>query len=368
MRVALCADVHLSNHRRFGGEMISGLNRRFCQSIAVLENAVEVAACAGAKTLYVLGDLFDSAKPTPQEITAVMHIFDHGSDLDVHLVLGNHDQASNAEGDHALGPLAKMRNVTVYEQPVHTYGMIVVPFQVGPAHEWLPGAVAKAVSKSGKAAKRTLLLHMGISDENTPPFLRGASDSIPASELFTLMREHGIRNAFAGNWHNPDVWIDADGERLITQLGALVPTGFDNPGLDYGHIAILDTETDAVTCIELSGGPRFITSSFEELDLEDVAATGQMHNLYLRVTARPKNVKLAQAALKELQADGKLIAFEVLPDKEAASATAKNTARMTRNTTSVGEAVATYVAKTAMPEGADRKVVLRLVKDYLAQG
>jgi hypothetical protein len=368
MKIAFVADVHLSNHRRFGGEMIGGLNTRFRQSVAVLDKAIRVAANTGARTLYVLGDLFDSAKPTPQELTAVMEVFDRSEELDVHLMLGNHDQASNTDGDHALGPLTALRNVTVYQHPVAAFGMIVVPFQVGPAREWLPGVVARTVRGSNS---RTLLLHMGVADDSTPPFLRGASDSIPVDDLVEIMGAHGIRNAFAGNWHNPQTWrrtAPQGSEHLVTQLGALVPTGFDNPGLDYGHMAILDTETAAVTDIELSGGPRFITAPFEDLDLEDVAATGLRHELYLRVAARPKNVKLAQAALKELQADGKLIAFEVLPDKEAASATAKNTARTTRNATSVNDAVAAYVAKTAMPDGTDRRVVLELVKDYLARG
>jgi hypothetical protein len=261
-----------------------------------------------------------------------------------------------------------MDNVRIYEKPTAGTTMIVVPFQVGPAREWLPGVVAQEVKKLTriKSDCTSLLLHMGIADESTPPFLRGASDSITADELLVIMREHNITFAFAGNWHEPREWLFDP--QTITQLGALVPTGFDNPGTDYGRVMILDTDQHSIKEVRLAGGPRFFNEVFEDLDLERFEEEMESFATYLRVTARPKHVKLAQAALGEMQKRGALVAFEVLPDKELASATAKSTARATRNTVSVEEAVATYVKKTVLPEGADRGAVLELVKGYLAQG
>ena len=41
------------------------------------------------------------------------------------------------------------------------------------------------------------------------------------------------------------------------QCGAFVPTGWDNPGLDYGFVTLYDTDTGSVA-IQSVPGPRFV--------------------------------------------------------------------------------------------------------------
>ena len=364
MKLAFTADIHLGNHRRFGGEMTSGLNRRFAATVDVLARSVALAAKHSADAFCVLGDLFDTSKPTPQELAAVMELFDEWNPrMQFHLLLGNHDQVSDGEGDHALAPLGYLSNVTVHEKPEMIGNVLALPFRVGAAQDWLPEAVYRA---SLDANPEAVLVHLGIADESTPPYLRGASDSITTDQLFAVMGKHGIGNAFAGNWHQHRSWSQEG--RNITQCGALVPTGFDNPGIDgYGKLIIYEAGKPP-TVVPVVGGPRFVTGVYEEIDLADLQASADLgHAVYARFHARPKHVKEAQAALRALQDRGTLVAFEVLPDREAVSATAKMTARMTRNATTVDEAVATYVAKTQMPEGAKREHVLALVQQYLAR-
>lgn len=364
MRFALVADVHLGNHRRFGGEMTSGLNVRFNQTLAVLEGAIDLAYAEGAQSFVVLGDLFDTSKPSPQEIAAVMRLFDsRRASLHFHLLLGNHDQVSASDGDHALQPFRYLRNVSVYEKPVAIGSTLFVPFQVGAAKEWLP----QAVSQHTGSSVDEVLLHLGISDDETPPYLRGASDSIGAAALFEIMRDHGIRSAFAGNWHNHRRWTaDANTTtpRHIVQAGALVPTGFDNPGADYGKVIIRDPGQEP-RIVSVPGGPRFFSIVYEDTNIASLAVEG--HAVYVRARARPKHVKQAQGDLKALQDAGAITAFEVLPDREAVSATAKITARATRNATSIDEAITAYVSKVALPEGVSRDQVLSLVRQYLTK-
>ena len=46
---------------------------------------------------------------------------DAAGELHFHLLVGNHDQRSDARGDNALAVLASIPNVTVYERPTFTH-------------------------------------------------------------------------------------------------------------------------------------------------------------------------------------------------------------------------------------------------------
>lgn len=360
MKLAMVADVHLGNHRRFGGEMSSGLNSRFRQTLAVLKDAMDEAVRQDAEGFAVLGDLFDTSKPTPQEVAAVMDLMHARRELHFHLLLGNHDQVSESPGDHALQPFRYLANVSVYEKPTIAHDRLFVPFRTGAAKDWLPG-VARVMQP------RSLLLHLGVSDDETPPFLRGASDSIHYITLHEVMCASGADSAFAGNWHNHQTWRVHTGDGTVSQIvqcGALVPTGFDNPGADYGNV-IFHEIGSAPTVTQISGGPRFHSAVYEETDLSALPIAGCRN--YVRLRARPKHVKQAQAELKAMQDDAVIEAFEVLPDREAVSATAKITARAARSAATVDEAIDAYVRRAAMPDTVSRDEVLGIVRDYLAK-
>ena len=64
--VAFVADVHLWNHRRCGGPVKAGINRRGAQTLNALHYAADLAAGMGAAALFVAGDLFDAVNPPPQ--------------------------------------------------------------------------------------------------------------------------------------------------------------------------------------------------------------------------------------------------------------------------------------------------------------
>ena len=364
MKLALVADVHLGNHRRFGGEVESGLNARFRQTLAVLKEAIDEAGRQDCEAFVVLGDLFDTSRPTPQEVAAVMSLMYSRPAMKFHLLLGNHDQVSASPGDHALQPFRCLDNVRVHETPTRVGSTLFVPFRVGAAKDWLPGVMRELCDDQISE----VCLHLGIADEETPPFLKGASDSIDSETLLDLMRETGVQSAFAGNWHNARSWgrsyDEEETELHVVQAGALVPTGFDNPGHNYGNMIVCQPGREPHR-FKLPGGPRFLSIVYEDTDLKTLALPG--HAVYVRARARPRHVKGAQADLKSLLDDGTIAAFEVLPDREAVNATAKIVARTTRNAQSIEEAIAAYVGRTAMPDSVDRKEVLDLVRQYLAK-
>lgn len=372
MKLALVADVHLANHRKFGGELKAGINTR-CRAISrALRCAVDEARLAGAP-LVVLGDLFDSSKPTPQEVFEAMGVLRAAAGTSrrlefgyeaVEILAGNHDICSEQWGDNALMPLSSVDGVCLNFDPIIGTGdVLCCPYKQGSADEWLPALLADREEVS------VLLLHLGIADERTPSYMRNSPDSIDIKLLWSLMEKHGITHCYAGNWHTHQIWEKPIGgvRRYIVQVGALAPTGFDNPGSGYGKVVI--HEGDLPPRVITVPGPRFYRAVFEDLDDETLEDTMSRNDTnYLSLRARPKHLGMARAKIKELIAAGLLTDGEVLPDREATRATLVSAARGARSAQSVDEAVAAFVAKTAMPEGADRKQVLAIVQRYLAGG
>ncbi len=263
-RLAFIADVHIGNPSIFGGPMVCGINTRGEQVLDTLHRAVEGARAHDA--LVICGDLFDVSNPSPQLIREVQEILVEAPQ--VLILLGNHDMVSTLPGDHALGPLRALSNVTIVEKPtMRAVGedalLMLLPFQPADAKEWFPEAVrslAASADSFGSTRKRVLVFHLGVADSSTPAFLRDSHEAIDVEVLTQLMRECSIDYAYCGNWHTPARW------GTVVQCGALCPTGWDNPGWDYGRVRTLDSTTGLQSDFTVPG-PRFLNVNTEE-DIE----------------------------------------------------------------------------------------------------
>lgn len=361
VRLAFCADVHTGNHKSFGGPMVSGLNERCRLVVATLEHAYKVALREECATLVINGDLFDTARPTPQVITEVQRVVKpHTSKLSTVVVEGNHDMESMAPGDHALGPLQPFADVI--EKPTRysisrgsqTIELWAVPFRPGPAAEWLPVVLAEMqAQEAGPWVPRVLALHLGISDLDTPPWLAGAHDSISVLKVAELMQLYKLDAAFAGNWHNPKQW-KFDGVGPIIQIGTLCPTGWDNPGLSFGTMSVYDTETFKAKKFNVPG-PRFVTSVKEAQD----APRGC--KVFLRLTADEAGMEAAQAQLATLKG----VVGEVIKDTGETTAALRTAAGVARSSENVDEAVAAFIEQMPLGDESMRPEVLARAKLFL---
>lgn len=360
-RIGFVADVHCGSPKRHGGPMEAGINRRGREILRVLEAAVTRAAERGCKTFVVLGDLLDDTWPAPQLLAQIQDILDSFPGR-VLLLLGNHEQVSTAAGDHALGPLQDVADI-VAEPTILSLGdasLALVPFRPAPAKTYLPDAL-KAL---GIGTVRTILgIHAGIIGPDTPPWLLGAHDALPAVQLLKLMEEYKIETTFAGNWHNRREY----GSRRILQVGALVPTGWDNPGLaGYGTLAVWDSEL-GMQWEEISG-PRFVKmQKAEELPLreavEELHRHGKVSELYLEWAVPHGELESSASALESL---GDLLAAGTVVPNAAALAEAKEGANKAAGTAgSLPEALANYIAELPVDDGVDRASVLARARGFL---
>lgn len=378
MKLAACADIHIGNHRRFGGGVTSSINTRCRAILSALSAATHAAVEAGCDTFVIAGDLFDYSRPEAPIVAEVQSICERAKEngLDVIILVGNHDQVSMAPGDHALGPLRPFANII--ERPTMVYrgagsDVVCIPFQPGHAREWLRGAVESTlasgeVGRGSAAGGRPLLLaiHLGVKDAKTPPWLSAAPDSIDIDLLKEICFDNGITHVIAGNWHDRKQWTFARGEQSlhVLQLGALVPTGWDNPGL-YGYGTVGFWTGDKLRFTEIPG-LRFVKVHTDDelqqfIDENEDAGC----NLFVSQIAAPDELQPTLARLKELSKACKISeAFEVLPDQDIAKAEARTAAEKARSSKTLAEALEGYVRRMPVPENVNRSNVLTRCQRY----
>jgi len=380
-KIAVIADVHVENHRVFGGPVVAGINARGRQVLEALDGAVEVANEQGCRSLFILGDLFDGIRPVPQLIAETMRILQRYPMVEVTVLLGNHEQVSMADGDHSLAPLARGGIHVVASPEIRICAerdVLFVPFEPGNAREWLPQRIAELVSierwapsaaqrgaivrAADARRERILFTHVGFTDSTFPPWLREAHDSIDVTTLARLMEEHGIVLAVAGNYHTRREWQVGMGRRIL-QVGALLPANFgDEPPL--GEVAVFDEETLTLKLYPVPG-PRFYKRTYTP-DIARLEAELRLYPdarwRYLRLSAQPHELEDAQKALLALKMSGTVFDGSVELDRTETRAQVLATTRSAGAADTLQGALAAYVERFA---DVDPAAVQAKVNHYL---
>lgn len=371
MKIALLADIHVENHRRHGGELVAGVNNRCRLTLDALRVAIGVAEAERVDALVVLGDLFDTDRPSPQVVAAVMRALDARREgLRVIVVAGNHDLRTDAAGDHALAPLYPV--VEVVDAPsvvsLGRFDLLLLPYLAGKSADEIPAALERFRKTATSPA--ILCIHAGIADESTPHYLRDAHDAIHVAALQRAAGACGISHVFAGNWHTPRIWPGQPDRRFpnfapqVVQVGALVPTGWDNPGMGYGIVAIFDAITEQVETRTVPG-PRFLSAtSAAEVRAIAEASRAAGCEAFVRLTVPPADFETTRFTYRTLPLPGVAV-VEVIADAEGRKEEAANAAQAARERVDLAEASAAYVANMPLDEGVDREAVARMVIGYL---
>src|SRR5262249_55231775 len=84
-----------------------------------------------------------------------------------------------------------------------------------------------------------------------------AEDAVVLEHVQSLARSIGATRVMAGNWHDGKTW---DRPPVVCQVGALAPTGCDNPGLGrYAQVVVADVKEGWTRRFPVHAGPRFLT-------------------------------------------------------------------------------------------------------------
>lgn len=287
--LAAIFDPHFWPHKRQGGPVVKGINRRGALCLDVGRRAIAVTNEHRAD-LIVAGDLVDSAGAVAPQFAFALREMLGQCRRSVTLMLGNHDMT--ADGDHSLGIYTQRDDWT----DVHVCEDIdwlnydevcLVPFH-------------RDIRDARVCDAPLLIAHFGVYDDSFSPWCKKAKGAWHVDALFAFMKERGIKCCLNGDWHSRCIWRSAfgkvdrlpaewrgvavpDGDMVIMQGGALSPTGHDNPGLHgYGTVALWDTDEHRLSWQELPG-PRFCTVRSEAEEQAVIAEAQRLgHNLYLR--------------------------------------------------------------------------------------
>jgi DNA repair exonuclease SbcCD nuclease subunit len=365
--LVFCADLHIGNHKRFGGELVAGLNERGRLSVEVLGRVMRRAYDFGASDVFALGDVFDDDRPNPQLTTAVQRTFAsaEGDGMRVRVLVGNHDQTSDAPGHHALAPLAPVAHVV--DAPVvlrrgrgrQIVEVGLVPFRPLPAAEYIPAAVA-ALEWGSDNATRLLGIHAGVKDAGTPPWLRDSKDAIDLDALDALASAHGISLIACGNWHDHRVWKTGSGLRVV-QVGSLCPTGFDDLSPLHGVVVWRDGDLS----FEEVPGPRFAKVCGAD-EFQEAIDGLRAHKLYVSWTCAPESLAAVSAYAESARhVEHHIAGVEVVADARVVEAQAREAAEAARAAGSLDEALAAFVEAMPLEDGVDRAAVLSRARGYL---
>jgi hypothetical protein len=379
MKIAFFSDVHIANHKTlndipfFKDAGVSGINVRCAVACGVLERALKAADDARCSEVFIEGDLFDGARPEPPVLAHVMRILESYKNLTINILLGNHEQVVLDTGNHALGPLAFVKNVRIVTTCSSTRmaGCDVwhIPFRSAASFEAsLAGLFTSGAAK--EKSFRILGCHLGIWDSATPAWGQVGTDSISIERLLTLCKEYEIDAVMAGHWHRHVEWQPFNGIHIV-QLGCLCPTDWRDSFDDaVGKVTIVDgvknkqlkTET-----IEIAG-PRFV--SCEKPDASELKRFRWLSEEGSFVFARMRStdevgMQAASEWLGKQKEEKAILGYEVLPDDQTNKIQARTAATLARCETGLAESLAAFVKNMPIEEGVNRDKVLALSKKYL---
>lgn len=367
-RIAFVADVHAWNFKRLSGGHSAGLNRRCTNVVETLDRAGQVADHMGCDAFVVLGDLFDGTRPIPQIISAVGRVLQGRNTI---VVPGNHDLESTDLGDHALGPLGQMPGIRVLEKPevirIGRAGLALVPYTPGDARAWLPAAIEQLAPQLATMPLRVLGFHAGISDANTPIYLKDAHDALPVEQIDEVCTSAGIHAAVAGNWHRGLLWPSENHSPVICQVGTLAPTGFDDAGFPgMGLMGVWSDESPFELSLVTIPGPRFITTL--EIDEDAVRAELQERQpedrIYLRFKVDEPSFIDAQRLGAALKERGEIEEYVVEP--LGTGAASREAAMAVQSVESTGAKISIYIDKVCKGDIDRTKRVQTMVEGFLA--
>jgi hypothetical protein len=188
--------------------------------------------------------------------------------------------------------------------------------------------------------------HKGIVDSSFPPYLR--ESGIEMQAVRASMREYSVKYVFAGDFHTSRQW-----ECGIVQCGALCPTGFQDSGLNYGHLWYVDDD-GRLEKVSIPG-PRFVAT------IEDARAAQQAKcQPFLRLRAKPGDPPQDIERWKALG-----IEIETVLDDSASAEAVQDAAQRARTSNTILDALHAYVERMPIPPNADRQEIFKKSKELL---
>jgi hypothetical protein len=258
---------------------------------------------------------------------------------------GNHDQASNAVGDHALAALDPVATIVDTQRVISIGDFDLWCMSFGPDMvAELKRLADEEVTSDHPVA---LCMHLGIAGPGTPPWLKASGISL--EDLEQAMARSGCAVCFAGDWHRHERYLND----TAIQVGTLCPAGFDDAGLDgYGRVVLWEPGVGVQAAVEIPG-PRFLkVTSLESIDL------GVTPPPYVQLICSPAKLAVVEELLTMALKGGAIAGYKLVLDDAEQVAQARTAAEGARSARNLDEALERYVAAMPLNEDVDREELL----------
>lgn len=375
-KLALVADCHIANHRRWGGPVEGGINQRGWECVKVLELAAAAALRHSCAAMFVLGDLFDNTRPSPSLVAATIRSL-KAAHMPVYVILGNHDRQSMHALDQACASMEAVADIHVVTEPQLVRGLMaatggveigMVPYALGEAKDWLAAGMAAI---EWQHSERIVLTHCGIWDDDTPAYMKATKDSVGLGHVRWLCDAHQVKFFAAGNWHDPASWRpDTVGRPLVVIPGTLIPHNFSDPQ-EHGRVVIYDTVSIQWTAIKLPT-PLFLKSIMlsnrsNEILIETIRnhySAADAARAYVRLTVDNGNAANALQLRDSIIARWPMTVVHIEVGEKAPERAVKDAARAAISANESGATLMEYAELTEVEEPGTRDGVARRLGEY----
>jgi DNA repair exonuclease SbcCD nuclease subunit len=255
MKILLFSDIHLAQWN-YGSRLDSdGLTSRFKAQLDVLRQVLISAITNEVECVVFGGDFFHTFNDVDArvlyEVSAHLRMW---GNIDLHFLVGNHDQSSNSGRHNSLGWLRGMNRFKVHDLPLSPVGDYEVPLIFGP-HTYDRDQLRRTIDFA--PADSILILHQGI-------------QGVPINSDFVLPNEilraedipDRVMHTFCGHYHGHTRVTDR-----TTIIGATNQHTRADVGQQRGWI-IYNTDNNEITRFE-SVAPKFLRVREQDLDSID---------------------------------------------------------------------------------------------------
>lgn len=340
-KVALFSDLHVHNYKDFAHTLPNGRNSRMQHTLDVIEKVWTHCVRNGIRSVLFGGDLFH--KKGQLSVAMYQAVFEvllkfKERDIDLVLLVGNHDQATLDGKTHAVKSFSTIAEVVDEPRQVELQDGVTVwcvPYMES----------AKAWKKAlNQGSGDILLAHGGIQGAVSGPVEYQPPEQVEASDL---PKGYGFR--FFGHYHRRQKIA----EKAWYIGSPLQHTRGERDEHEKGFI-VYDTETKKFKVHEL-GFPEFVT-----LDWAFANSAKNIKGNFVDVTVDASKVKL-EDVIEQVKALG----AEAVNPIHATKARKVAVQRLEVDPSmSPAKLVTTYVKKYA-PKSLDRDALLKRALAYL---
>lgn len=340
-RILFFSDLHIYNHKQSF--------QRLQDCLDVLRWAFQTARNRGIKDVVFLGDLYHDR----QKILVIAYhnsfqIFEEYKDLNIYLLLGNHDLWFYDKWDiSSVMPLSALPNVTVISKPcrqkISGLDVDFLPFTHDPI-EVLTGFKDKS---------SLLCAHIAVNDATLNELYNTKAEVSIESEKDVVKVDKelfsGWRKVLLGHYHCPQKLDDR-----VEYVGSPLQLSF-NEAFQSKHLLILDTDTLESDYVENTFSPKHLIvrydevndvkldNNFVQIQVEDVDASDVIE---IRKSILDKN-KVQSIEFKEVRSSPVLVDRKAVQEKFDISA---------------GDVLERYISAVGIGD-LDRSILLQMGKE-----